>query len=88
MPGVEGKVFLVDLLFTCDYMAHSNYVQTHTIVYIVHKVVKMMIRTLKISMMVMLTKHKYENHGIDCNDNDGDVMMVLDCDEKKQPRRQ
>ena len=32
--------------------------------------------------MVMLTKHKYENHGIDCNDNDGDVMMVLDCDEK------
>ena len=35
--------------------------------------------TLKIIMMVMLTKH---NHGIDCNDNDGDVMMVLDCDEK------
>ena len=33
-------------------------------------------------MMVMLTKH---NHGIVCNDNDGDVMMVLedlDCDEK------
>ena len=30
-------------------------------------------------MIVMLIKH---NHGIDCNDNDGDVMMVLDCDEK------
>ena len=73
---------MVDLLFTCDYMAHSNYVQIHTIVYFVHKVVKMMIRTIEIIMMVMLTKH---NHGIDCNDNDGDVMMVLedlDCDEK------
>ena len=34
--------------------------------------------------MVMLTKHKYENHGIDRNDNDGEVMIVLDCDEKRK----
>ena len=32
--------------------------------------------------MVMLTKHNYENHGIDRNNNDNVIRRVLDCDEK------